>query len=69
MVNAINTARLKAPGEDWEFDMAVELKETIINHLGKNVSAVGFAPVDRFNNAPEMHQCIIPPTPAGMPAR
>jgi hypothetical protein len=53
--NAINTARLKAPGEDWEFDMAVELKETIINHLGKNVSAVGFAPVDRFNNAPEMH--------------
>ena len=55
MVNAINTARLKAPGEDWEFDMAVELKETIINHLGKNVSAVGFAPVDRFNNAPEMH--------------
>ena len=35
--------------------MAVELKQAIINHLGKNVSAVGFAPVDRLNNAPEMH--------------
>jgi hypothetical protein len=27
--------------------MAVELKKAIINHLGKNVSAVGFAPSDR----------------------
>jgi hypothetical protein len=35
--------------------MAVELKQAIINHFGENVSAVGFAPVDRFNNAPEMH--------------
>ncbi len=35
--------------------MAVDLKEAIINHLGENVSAVGFAPADRFNNAPEMH--------------
>ena len=35
--------------------MAVELKQAIINHLGENVGAVGFAPIDRFNNAPEMH--------------
>ena len=35
--------------------MAAKLKGAIINHLGKNVSAVGFAPVDRFKNAPEMH--------------
>ena len=35
--------------------MADELKAAIINHLGKNVTAIGFAPVDRFNNAPKMH--------------
>ena len=33
MVNAINTARLKATGEDWEFDMDVDIKEEIINHV------------------------------------
>jgi hypothetical protein len=37
------------------FSLQVELKQAIINHLGENVNAVGFAPIDRFNNAPEMH--------------
>jgi hypothetical protein len=31
--------------------MAVELKQAIINHFGENVSAVGFAAIDRFNSA------------------
>jgi len=32
-----------------------ELKEAIVNHLGTRVSAVGFAPVERFHDAPEKH--------------
>ena len=30
-------------------------KETIIEHLGNRVHAVGFAPVERFSDAPENH--------------
>lgn len=35
--------------------MSSELKESIINHLGERVNAVGFAPLDRFGDAPEKH--------------
>ena len=35
--------------------MQNELKESIIKHLGSGVTTVGFAPVDRFNEAPAKH--------------
>ena len=35
--------------------MQSELKESIISYLDKRVSAVGFAPVERFGDAPERH--------------
>ncbi|MBP7763576.1 MAG: epoxyqueuosine reductase [Syntrophaceae bacterium] len=35
--------------------MQSDLKEAIIGHLGNTVSAVGFAPVERFAEAPEKH--------------
>ena len=35
--------------------MTVEIKEEIKNWLGGKVDAVGFAPVDRFGEAPEKH--------------
>lgn len=35
--------------------MSAELKQSILEHLGKQVSAVGFAPVERFSEAPEKH--------------
>ena len=35
--------------------MDEELKQAVIEHLGSRVSAVGFAPVGRFENEPEKH--------------
>jgi len=35
--------------------MSDALKQAIVNHLGARVSAIGFAPVDRFAEAPEKH--------------
>ncbi|MEE8540808.1 MAG: hypothetical protein V3S66_04015, partial [Desulfobacterales bacterium] len=35
--------------------MSQELKQAIVEHLGSRVGAVGFAPVDRFEDAPERH--------------
>jgi epoxyqueuosine reductase QueG len=35
--------------------MSEELKKSIVDHLSSRVNAVGFAPVDRFDNAPEKH--------------
>jgi len=33
----------------------MDLKQEIIQHLAGKVDAIGFAPVDRFDNAPEKH--------------
>jgi epoxyqueuosine reductase QueG len=38
--------------------MSNELKEAIIGHLGDRITAVGFAPVDRFDDAPQKHHPI-----------
>lgn len=35
--------------------MSVALKKSIIDHLESHVTAVGFAPTDRFKDAPEKH--------------
>ncbi len=35
--------------------MSVELKKSIVHYLGDRVAAVGFAPVDRFADAPDNH--------------
>lgn len=35
--------------------MNSDLRESIVRHLGDRVSAVGFAPVERFDGAPERH--------------
>jgi len=38
--------------------MSAALKKAIIDHLGKRVSAVAFAPVGRFLNAPDKHHPV-----------
>jgi len=35
--------------------MSEELKKSIVEHLNSRVNAIGFAPVDRFDDAPGMH--------------
>jgi epoxyqueuosine reductase len=35
--------------------MPDQLKQAIVSHLGDHVSAIGFAPVERFAEAPETH--------------
>ena len=38
--------------------MSEELKKSIVDHLSSRFTAVGFAPVDRFDDAPEKHHPV-----------